>query len=487
MNLITILYYLFIRPLELLFETVFALANRKLDNPVLCIVVLSLVVNFLVLPLYKRADALQAEERAKEKSLEKWVNHIKKTFSGDERFLMLQYYYKQNDYKPIYALKSSVSLLLQIPFFIAAYRFLSQLALLRGLSFGPIADLSQPDALFTVGGFTINVLPIAMTLINIISGTVYSKGLSAKLKVQLYGVALVFLVLLYTSPAGLVFYWLLNNLFSLLKNVVFKLYEAGKGPKLSLPKFDFPGVSEKSANAIFWGSALFMAVFTGAFIPSNVIVASAEEFMDLLNLQNPAIYMAHALCLALGTFVVWCGVYYLLTEKSGRLMFAAGMWMMAGVAVLDYMAFGRNLGLINDVLQYEKTPVFSLQTKIINLLLVALVALVLFLLYKKQQKLVRMASVVLLLAVTVITGINVGQMTKTYRATADSQGQDSLYAEIPLSRTGKNVVLIMLDRALSLQVPYIFKEKPELYEDFDGFTYYSNVLSFGPCTSVGIS
>ena len=114
----------------------------------LCIIVLSLVVNFLVLPLYKRADALQAEERAKEKSLEKWVNHIKKTFTGDERFLMLQYYYKQNDYKPVYALKSSVSLLLQIPFFIAAYRFLSQLALLRGLPLGPIADLSCPDALF---------------------------------------------------------------------------------------------------------------------------------------------------------------------------------------------------------------------------------------------------------------------------------------------------------------------------------------------------
>ena len=32
---------------------------------------------------------------------------------------------------------------------------------------------------------------------------------------QLYTMALFFLVFLYTSPAGLVFYWTLNNLFSL--------------------------------------------------------------------------------------------------------------------------------------------------------------------------------------------------------------------------------------------------------------------------------
>ncbi len=485
MSIITILYLLFIRPLELLFEVIFSLANRFLDNPVLCIVVLSLVVNFLVLPLYKRADALQAEERAKEKSLEKWVNHIKKTFSGDERFLMLQYYYRQNDYKPIYALKSSVSLLLQIPFFIAAYRFLSQLALLRGLSFGPIADLSQPDALFTVGGFTINVLPIAMTLINIISGTVYSKGLPAKQKVQLYGVALVFLVLLYTSPSGLVFYWLLNNLFSLLKNIVFKLYEAGKGPKISIPLPKFEGLSLKTANLIFVFTALFLAILTGAFIPSNVITASTQEFMDIMDLQNPVQYVWYTTCMALGTFVVWFGVYYLLADKEGKVLFSMGMWALSGVAVMDYMGFGRQLGLLNSFLQYETIPVFSRKLKLMNLALVLLVALVLCLIYRKKQRLVQYGATVLFLAVSVISVINMGQMTGTYREFAKTHDAKSLYAEIPLSKSGQNVIVLMLDRAVTLQLPYIFQEKPELYEQFDGFTYYPNTLSYGSVTSVG--
>ena len=42
-------------------------------------------------------------------------------------------------------------------------------------------------------------------------------------KVQTYGLAAVFLVLLYQSPSGLVFYWTLNNLFSLIKNVFYRI------------------------------------------------------------------------------------------------------------------------------------------------------------------------------------------------------------------------------------------------------------------------
>lgn len=40
--------------------------------------------------------------------------------------------------------------------------------------------------------------------------------------------ALFFLVFLYTSPSGLVFYWTLNNLFSLVKTIFYKLKHPGK-------------------------------------------------------------------------------------------------------------------------------------------------------------------------------------------------------------------------------------------------------------------
>ena len=54
---------LLIKPLQLLFEVVFVMANRVVGDPGLAIIALSLAMNFLVLPLYRRADAMQEEAR----------------------------------------------------------------------------------------------------------------------------------------------------------------------------------------------------------------------------------------------------------------------------------------------------------------------------------------------------------------------------------------------------------------------------------------
>ena len=43
----------------------------------------------------------------------------------------------------------------------------------------------------------------------------------------------------------------------------------------------------------------------------------------------------------------------------------------------------------------------------------------------------------------------------------------------------------MLDRAMGEYVPYIMADHPELKEKFEGFTYYSNVISFGGHTNFG--
>ena len=76
-----------------------------------------------------------------------------------------------------------------------------------------------------VGGHAINLLPVMMTGINLLSGALYMQGVPLKRKLQLWAMALLFLVILYESPAGLTLYWLLNNLFSLAKNSAQKILE----------------------------------------------------------------------------------------------------------------------------------------------------------------------------------------------------------------------------------------------------------------------
>ena len=158
MTVLEILDMIFIGPLKLCFEIIFSIANRMIGHPGLAIIVLSLVMNVLVLPLYKRADAMQEEARDIDAKLSKGVAHIKKTFSGDERMMILQTYYRQNNYRPTDALNGSVSLLLEIPFFMAAYQFLSNLEILNGVSLGPIQNLGAPDGLLVIGGITLGGL-----------------------------------------------------------------------------------------------------------------------------------------------------------------------------------------------------------------------------------------------------------------------------------------------------------------------------------------
>ena len=217
------IYAIIIYPLEMFIESVFSVAMNMIGNAGYAIIFVSIAVQLLALPLYKRADEIQEKEREKQKELSGWITRIKKTFKGDEQLMVLSEYYRQNDYQPWYSLRGMLPLLLQIPFFIAAYHFLSNCGTLNGAAFYFMKDMGAPDGMLVIHGISINVLPILMTVINIVSGMIYTKDLSMKDRLQLFITAGVFLVLLYDSPAGLVFYWTLNNVFSLMKNVFMKL------------------------------------------------------------------------------------------------------------------------------------------------------------------------------------------------------------------------------------------------------------------------
>ena len=157
MDFLSTLYQLIFMPLQIIFEVIYYLVFKLIGNPGISIIALSFIVNLLVLPLYNRADTMQEAERDIELKLSKGVEHIKKTFKGDEQLMMLQTYYRQNNYSPLDSIKGSISLFLEIPFFVAAYQFLSHLDLLKSASLGPIKDLGAPDGMLTIEGKSINV------------------------------------------------------------------------------------------------------------------------------------------------------------------------------------------------------------------------------------------------------------------------------------------------------------------------------------------
>lgn len=480
MTVVDILYTIFIGPLQLVFEVIYTLANRVINHPGLAIVVLSLVMNFLVLPLYKRSDAMQEEARDTDAKLSKGVEHIKKTFAGDERMMILQTYYRQNNYKPTDALNGSVSLLLQVPFFMAAYNFLSNLQEIQGVSLGPIADLGAPDAMFTIGGFDVNMMPIIMTLVNIISSAIYLKGFPLKQKLQIYGMALFFLVFLYTSPAGLVFYWTMNNVFSLVKTIVYKI----KKSESIVKKKDVKVV--KNNKLIFLYGGLFLTILVGALIPSALLAASPQEFIDVTFFHNPNWYIGYALCLAIGTFLIWFGVFYWIASPKGKAIMDKFILVLCSVMLVNYMFFGTDLGIISSSLIYEEGVHFQGTQILQNLLVLIVVAAVVILVSLKWEKVLPTVLLTGVIALAGMSGLNImGMQDAILQAELQSEDVMDSSPHFNLSNTGKNVVVIMLDRALGEYIPFIMNEKPELKEQFAGFTYYNNVISYGACTNFG--
>ena len=529
MSVLDMLYTILIGPIQLVFETIFTIANRFTGNPGIAIIALSLIMNFLVLPLYRRADIMQEEARDIDLKLQKGVAHIKKNFTGDERMMILQTYYRQNNYKPTDALNGSVSLLLEIPFFIAAYQFLSHLELLQGVSLGPIANLGAPDGILVLGGVAINILPVLMTIINIISSALYLKGFPLKTKIQLYSMALLFLVFLYTSPSGLVFYWTLNNVFSLIKNVFYKLKDPAKvlsilasisgvvisvysilyvleetikgtmiivllGLCLQIPlmlRFDkfknlFVKIKVKKQNpdkAMFFLGGLFLTVFVGILIPSAVIAASPMEFMDVD--YNPLWYLVSSGCFAIGTFLVWLRVFYWLASDSGKVIFDKLVWVFCGIVIVDYMFFGTDLGTLFAELRYENRIHWGIMDQIYNLGILSLIAVIFIVFMIKIPKLVGTVLLTVVLAVGFMAGNNIFNINKSineYEILVENGTGGKPHFN--LSKTGKNVIVFMLDRAMNQFVPYMFNEKPELQEQFAGFTYYSNTISYGGYTKI---
>ena len=525
MIILELLYQLIISPITLMLQGVYSLSNYILQSCGASIFPLSLVVNLLLLPFYKRADAIQKEERDRQKAMEPFVDHIKKAFKGDERYMMLQTYYRQNDYKPVYALRSSVALLLEVPFFIAAFYFLSNLQDMKFADFGILKNLGSPDALISIGSIHINVLPVLMTLINIVSSEIYAKGMKLKEKLQLHGMALIFLVLLYNSPSGLVLYWTLNNIFSLVKNIVnnskdrkrtasvafsvlggliliYSIFFNGNimsklviivaGILFQIPlllRSQKPAAKQikdkKSYTVLFISGAVYLCVLLGVLIPSGVIASSPAEFILRTSVHSPVRYLGFSFLTAVGAFVLWGGLFYYLADQKNRKRSAAVIWILAVSGTLNYFAFGKSDSMLSSDLKFDVGLQISPANKLLNLGLVVLLAGIVCFAVLKHERIVRFMAPVLVVGVAVISGYNIyrisSEMPDIKRLMENSASEDPA---IPFSKDGKNVVVFMLDRSISSYVPYMFQERPELEEQFAGFTYYPNTLSFGTRTVV---
>jgi len=538
--MINALYSIIIFPLAQVIELSFLFIYRVFKDMGIAILGVSAVFSICTLPLYFVAEHHQQAERDLQKRFKAKIDKIKAAFKGDERYMIINTYYKQNHYHPVYAMRSSFGLLIQIPFFIAAFSYLSHLTALQDVSFLFIKDLGKPDMLLPLFG-GINLLPFLMTAINCTSGTLYTKHLEIKDKMQVYGMALLFLVLLYNSPAGLVLYWTGNNIFSLAKNILTKTKHAKKiiygflcvfAVSLSIYVlffhhgafvkrliiclfcslvYIFPLVLNISRKLISYiekkmaatdamsvsHNSFILSLFTlfilaGLVIPSQLISSSTVEFSFIEPYKTPFPFIGNTVIQSIGIFLFWPVCIYFLFPQRVKTMLTFFAVLLCVIAITNIFVFPAKYGFLTISLEFidSHASMYNRQIMAINAvtLIVLLAAFGLF--FLKKKNIFCLLQYFTAIALTGFGLFNLFIIAQESRILQDKHIQDgtsvtSITPVYNLSNSGKNVIVIFLDKAISGYLPYIFEEKPELYSQFSGFVYYPNCVSFGPNTTPG--
>ncbi len=194
----------FAKPLFLLLDTLYKLTG----NWGWAIILLTLIVRIVLYPLtYKGMVSMQ-----KLKDLAPKLKEIQAKYKGEPQKLQahMMELYKKHGANPM---GGCLPLLLQLPVFFAIYRVLYNAIELKGAGWLLwIQDLSVMDPYF--------VLPILMGLTMFLQQHLTPTTFSDPMQEKIFKfLPLIFTIFFVTFPSGLVLYWFVNNVFSILQQL----------------------------------------------------------------------------------------------------------------------------------------------------------------------------------------------------------------------------------------------------------------------------
>ncbi|WP_461246040.1 LTA synthase family protein [Treponema sp. R6D11] len=229
----------------------------------------------------------------------------------------------------------------------------------------------------------------------------------------------------------------------------------------------------------------------GLFIPSQLIVSSPQEFSFIDDYTNPLFFIFNTAFQVLGLFVFWPICLYFLFQNNVKKYFSVVFLAVSIIILVNVFLFSGNYGVLSVNFVYAKSMIHPKGEILLNLCILPVLFAAAFILYMRKNKNIILVPVsICIFSLLCISAVNIqkinvsfNELKKYYvKEQKETQGVSPIFS---LSRTGKNVVVIMLDRAISVLMPFIFEESPELKNVYSGFTYYPNTVSFNGYTSLG--
>ncbi len=190
--------------------------NKLVVNWGVSIILLTVLIKLAFYPL----SAAGYKSMAKMRKLAPRLQHLKERY-GDDRQKLHEGMMKIYQEEKINPMGGCLPILVQIPVFIALYWVLMGAVELRQAPFMLwIQDLSKPDPFY--------VLPVIMAITSFIQVKLSPASPDPVQQKVMMAMPVIFSVMFLFFPAGLVLYWLINNILSILQQWrINKLIEAG--------------------------------------------------------------------------------------------------------------------------------------------------------------------------------------------------------------------------------------------------------------------
>ncbi len=213
--------------LEVVLKWILNLLYKIIPNYGVGIILMTIIIKVILWPLTKKSTASTAKMTA----LQPQLKELQEKYKDNPQKLNQETanLYKEAGASP---LGGCLPMLIQFPILIAMYGLLNKHFELRGAMFIPgwISDLSVPETVATLGfnlpflGNEIHVLPILYTASMIFSMkiTQAQQGASAQqgkgmTMFMTYVMPILFFFILYSAPSGLLLYWSIQNILSMVQ------------------------------------------------------------------------------------------------------------------------------------------------------------------------------------------------------------------------------------------------------------------------------
>jgi len=191
----------------------------------LSIIILTLLIKTLTWPLQNKAT--QSAKRMQ--VLQPKMTELREKYKDDPTRMNTEMMKLYKDYG-INPLGGCLPALIQMPIFFGFYSMLGKAVELRNSKFLWVKDLSQPDTLFHLAGYPVNILPLLMAATIVWQMKVSPKAGDPSQQKLMMLMPLVFVAFCYNYASALALYLIVNNLFS-----VVQLYVTRNQP---LPKLE---------------------------------------------------------------------------------------------------------------------------------------------------------------------------------------------------------------------------------------------------------